>query len=109
MRSNTCIGNNGRFLEEFHSQTAAQLAIHPDPSMKFQPYQCRQCGYWHLRIENTRRQCQYCTDSALFLKDIYATKIEAESTAAWLKKEKKVQLLPYKCPHGSGWHLTKKK
>ena len=71
------------------------------------PINCRTCGYWHLATVSQKRQCMFCTDSGLFLKDIYSTRSEAENTAAWLKNDKKVQLYPYKCPHGSGWHLTK--
>jgi hypothetical protein len=71
------------------------------------PYQCRACGYWHLTGAKTRRQCQFCTDSGLFLKDVYATREEALGVIAHLKKQKRIQLYPYKCPHGSGWHLTK--
>jgi hypothetical protein len=72
------------------------------------PYQCRSCGYWHLGTVNTRKQCHLCMDSSLFHKDIYPTRQEAEKTAVWLHKEKKAQLYPYRCPHGSGWHLTKR-
>ncbi len=49
----------------------------------------------------------YCTDSALFQKDLYATKLEAEETARKVGKEKRIKLYAYKCPHGSGWHLTR--
>ena len=110
MRSNTCKGPNGQFLEEYHSETAATIAaeeIQKSYSTILNPYQCRACGYWHLRTEITRKQCYLCKDSSLFQKDIYSTKEEAQSTAAYLRKEKKVQLFPYRCPHGSGWHLTK--
>jgi|GEM_PF-1317352 len=114
MRSTTCKGSNGQFLEEYHSQSAAMFAAEErnvqtgrDQPVHFAPIQCSKCGYWHLKAENTRRKCMFCTDSALFLKDIYSTREEAQRTADHLRKEKKVMLLPYKCPHGSGWHLTK--
>lgn len=110
MRSTTCKGANGQFLEEYHSQTAAALAseeIQKTYGHQLSPTQCRVCGYWHLAAQSTRKQCFHCTDSALFLKDIYASKADAESTALWLKRQKKVQLYPYKCPHSTGWHLTK--
>ena len=110
MRSTTCKGNNGQFLEEYHSQSAAALDAEETQKKygyKLTPIQCRRCGYWHLTVVDTRKQCMLCTDSGLFLKDLYATKEEALSTAAWLKRERKVQLYPYKCPHTSGWHLTK--
>ncbi len=112
MRSTTCKGSNGQYLEEYHSSSAASIAAEEtfkSYGRKVIPIQCRACGYWHLTQENTRRQCMFCTDSALFLKDLYASKEEAQSTAAYLRQEKKVQLYPYKCPHSQGWHLTKVK
>ena len=112
MRSRTCKGTNGQFLEEYHSQGAASIAaeeLEKSFGNKLGPYQCRACGYWHLsNAAPVRKQCHFCMDSSLFHKDIYSTKEEAQSTAAYLRKEKKVQLFPYKCPHGSGWHLTKR-
>jgi len=124
MKSTTCRGANGQFLEEYHSRAAAEIAaenimhagtgrdlsLHafPESNVKLTPIQCPKCGYWHLRVETSRRQCMFCTDSGLFLKDIYATREEAQRTADHLKKEMRVTLTPYKCPHGSGWHLTKK-
>lgn len=110
MKSTTCTGQNGQFLEEYHSQSAAILAAEEIKS-KFgydmAPSQCRGCGYWHLFNVQTKKQCFHCTDSSLFLKDLYATRMEAQSTADVIRKEKKVQLYPYKCPYSSGWHLTK--
>ncbi len=110
MKSPTCKGPNGKFLEEYHSRSAADLAAE-DIKLNFgyelYPSLCRSCGYWHLAPVNTRKQCFHCTDSALFLKDLYASKNEALSSAEWVRKEKKIQLYPYKCPHSNGWHLTK--
>ncbi len=112
MRSTTCKGTNGQFLEEYHSQSAAALAAE-ETQRNFgyttMPIQCSKCGYWHQKVESTRRRCMFCTDSALFLKDIYASREEAMKTAEWLRREKKIQLFPYKCPHSHGWHLTKGK
>lgn len=120
MKSTTCTGSNGRYLEEYHSLAAAEIAIEQmrddvrtgrDLSVHhpaFAPVKCPRCGYWHLAPVTTRRQCMFCTDSGLFLKDIYSTREEAQRTADHLRRVKKIQLYPYKCPHGSGWHLTKK-
>ena len=111
MRSNTCKGANNQFLEEYHSKSAADIAakeLKQQYGKDLMAYQCTGCGYWHLKGEVKRRQCHFCTDRNLFLKDIYPTREEAQQVAAWLQKEKRVQLVPYKCPHGSGWHLTKR-
>ena len=111
MRSSTCKGANGQFLEEYHSKSAADIAaadLQRQYGNVLNPYQCRGCGYWHLATGTTRKQCHFCTDSSLFLKDIYSTREEAQSTAAHMRHEKKLVLYPYRCPHGSGWHLTKR-
>ncbi|HZV69343.1 MAG TPA: hypothetical protein VFG10_07360 [Saprospiraceae bacterium] len=111
MKSKTCKGQKGQFLEEYLSQSAA---LHDAGEIKKEfghelaPAQCRTCGYWHLIPVQSRKQCFHCTDSALFQKDIYATRDDAQSTAERIRKEKRIQLYPYKCPHGSGWHLSKK-
>ncbi len=111
MKSNTCKGTNNKYLEEYHSETAAGMGaeeIQKSYGYKMTPFQCRSCGYWHLKSITTRQQCLICTDSSLFLKDLYSSKAEAEATVDRLRREKKVQLYPYKCPHSNGWHLSKK-
>ena len=111
MKSRTCKGNNGQYLEEYHSKAAADIAsdeARDRLTYPLLPYSCRTCGYWHLAPATTRRQCMFCTDRALFLKDIYVDKAEAQQIADQVRREKRIQLHPYKCPHGSGWHLTKK-
>ena len=110
MRSTTCKGSNGQYLEEYLSQTTASIGseeTQKNYGHKLTPYQCHACGYWHLGVVNTRLQCMLCTDSGLFLKDLYASQAEAKSTADYLRRERKIQLYPYKCPHSNGWHLTK--
>jgi hypothetical protein len=112
MRSTTCKGSTNQFLEEYHTLFAAETAAAETRERyghHVEPVKCNRCGYWHLTTPSTRRQCQHCTDSALFLKDIYSTRADAESTAAYLKKTKRVVLYPYRCPHSGGWHLTKRK
>ena len=111
MRSRTCKGSNGQFLEEYHNETVAKIAaeeLQNQYGKVYTPYLCRSCNYWHLRTGSARRQCHLCMDANLFHKDVYPTQAEAQSTVAYLKKEKRVQLYVYRCPHGSGWHLTKK-
>ncbi len=110
MRSITCKGSNGQFLEEYHSQTAAFIAAEETLASygrAVTPIQCRKCGYWHLTAATTRPTCRLCTDSGLFFKDLYSSKTEAQQTADWIRRERKIQLYTYKCPHTMGWHLTK--
>lgn len=111
MRSTTCTGNNGKYLEEYHSESSALLAaeeIQEQYGNTLSPIHCRRCNYWHLVDHSIRKQCMFCTDRGLFLKDIYATKEEAQRTADWIRRSKKIQLSPYKCPYSHGWHLTKR-
>lgn len=110
MKSTTCKGQSGQFLEEYHNQSTAELAaeeIKISYGHDLVPTQCRGCGYWHLSPLHLRIQCFQCTDSALFFKDLYPTRNEAQSTADLIRRKKKIQLFPYKCPHSNGWHLTK--
>ena len=96
MRSTTCKGSNGQYLEEYHSQTAAEMAVEETQSRyghTLTPSKCRSCSYWHLAALTTRRQCMFCTDRALFLKDIYNSREEAQSTADHLRREKKYNYL----------------
>jgi len=110
MKSSTCKGSNGQYLEEYHSEAAAFIGaqrIKKEFGHDLMPQVCRACGYWHLTSASKSRQCLYCTDSALFQKDLYATQHEAEAMARKIGREKKIKLFAYKCPHSSGWHLTK--
>jgi hypothetical protein len=112
MKSTSCKGSNNQYLEEYHSEAAALFdaeRIKKEFGHDLQPYVCRACGYWHLTSESKTRQCMFCTDSALFLKDIYTTRQEAEAVATRVGKQSKIRLFPYKCPYSSGWHLTKTK
>ena len=110
MKSYTCKGSNGQYLEEYHSEAAALIdgeRIKKEFGHDLTPQSCRTCGYWHLTAISKSRQCMFCTDSALFLKDLYATRQEAEDIAMRIGREKKIRLFPYKCPYSNGWHLTK--
>jgi len=110
MKSATCKGSNNQFLEEYLSESAAIIdaqRIKKEFGHDLTAYLCRTCSYWHLTAVNKTRLCMFCTDSSLFLKDIYSTRSDAETVAVKMAKEKRIKLYPYKCPHSSGWHLTK--
>ena len=109
MKSTTCKGSNSQYLEEYHSEAAAHIAaerIKKEFGRDLTPQVCRTCGYWHLMPVYKSKLCIHCTDSALFQKDLYATRIESEVMAQRVIKEKRIKLFPYKCPYSSGWHLT---
>jgi hypothetical protein len=52
-------------------------------------------------------KCAFCKGKDGKAKEIYDTIQSAIDSAKFLEKERGVYLHPYKCPHGSGWHLTK--
>jgi len=109
MKSTTCTGSNNQYLEEYHNEAAARIGseiIKQQYGHDLVPYLCRKCQYWHLQPVTTTRLCMFCTDSALFQKDIYATRQDAEAKAKYLEKEKRIKLYPYKCPYSNGWHLS---
>ena len=112
VKSKTCKGSNNQYLEEYLSEFAARIdaeRIKKEFGHDLSPYSCRACGYWHLAPVSKTRVCMFCTDSGLFLKDIYPTRNDAINVAQRVMKEKRIQLFPYKCPYSSGWHLSKKK
>ena len=112
VKSKTCKGPNNQYLEEYLSETAARIdaeRIKKEFGHDLTPYSCRVCNYWHLSGEKKTRVCMFCTDSGLFLKDIYPTRTDALAIAQRMAKERKILLYPYKCRYSDGWHLTKKK
>jgi hypothetical protein len=52
-------------------------------------------------------KCGFCKGKDGKAKDIYETFHSALDAAKFIEKERGVYLNPYRCPHGSGWHLTK--
>ncbi|MEO6130500.1 MAG: hypothetical protein ABIQ02_01540 [Saprospiraceae bacterium] len=110
MKSTTCKGSNGQYLEEHQSEAAAQIAaerIKKEYGHDLIANKCPRCGYWHLTVASQSRLCMFCTDRALFQKDLYTTRQDAEAMAIRVAKEKRIRLVPYKCPYSSGWHLSK--
>ena len=54
------------------------------------------------------RKCTYCRGKDGKDKDIYETFQYAFDTAKFVEENRGIFLNVYKCPHGNGWHLTKK-
>jgi hypothetical protein len=52
-------------------------------------------------------KCEFCKGENGKAKDIYKTILSAIDAARFIERERGIYLNPYKCPHGSGWHLTK--
>lgn len=113
-KSETCVGNTGQPLSEYLSRAEAETAAayaSATYKKKLIPYKCPLCGQWHL--SPTERQtpssnlCK-CRDGSGLSKALYDTKDGAKQRAKILSKEKGVRLSVYKCPHGQGFHLTKK-
>jgi hypothetical protein len=56
----------------------------------------------------TVNKCDYCIGRNSVNKNIYGTEQEALFYADVTLKEEGIRLRVYKCPHGFGWHRTKK-
>jgi hypothetical protein len=54
-----------------------------------------------------KKLCPFCSGGDGGKKEIYDSPEDAMSTANHIKKERGVDLKVYKCPHETGWHLTK--
>jgi hypothetical protein len=52
-------------------------------------------------------KCECCKGQNGKAKDIYETLQSARDAARSIEQKRGVFLNPYKCPRGSGWHLTK--
>lgn len=48
-----------------------------------------------------------CRDGQGQIKELYDSEVSAREQIGHLAKEKRSQLRVYRCPYGSGWHLTK--
>lgn len=53
------------------------------------------------------QKCTKCTSCDGIHKNIYRTRNEADTKADKIFEKEKIALRSYKCPNGSGWHLTK--
>ncbi len=112
-KSETCFGRNGASLnsydERFEAAEHARYLKHEHGSSMV-PYECERCGFWHLSPADRQTSstvCGFCTDRSGNRKDLYLTKPDALRRAEISKKEKGVTLNVYKCPHQTGWHLTR--
>lgn len=103
-KSSTCIGKNGP-LAEFDSEYEAQSFLDQKGINHLIPYECKKCKMWHLSPEDRHTPstpCEWCN------KALYKSEKDARQRAAILRKDQKVALRVYQCPHGDGWHLTKR-
>lgn len=113
-KSATCKGRiSGTPLTEYDTQSDAMAgAAHTTVARgeEFSPYRCPTCEYWHIAPVSRRtpsRTCSYCCDSNGRTKEAYVSLKAAEVRAELIRRERGIQLRPYECEHGQGWHLTK--
>lgn len=114
VKSEICFGRTGEPLSEYRSEfDARRAADHANRAYgnTLAPYQCPKCRMWHLspkeRHTPSSNHCN-CRDGNGSSKDLYDTKNGAEKRAGILSREKHIALAVYRCPYGSGFHLTKK-
>ncbi len=56
--------------------------------------------------QSTQQDCQ-CVDQNGKIKNLYATKADAESICIQVKNKQQISLVIYTCPSTDGWHLSK--
>ena len=112
--SKTCFKRNGEPRKEFHSEMQAKKSAKHENSLKgedfFESYKCPKCNLWHLTPKNRKtpnEKCSVCVDSKGDYKALYYSKEGAEKRANIIRREQKIKLSVYKCPHKEGYHLTK--
>ena len=115
MKSKSCSsGRSNKALTEYKTEDEAFGAaevIKKRNNTRLYPYNCEKCGKWHLTPKSRitpSTPCTHCKDSKGKAKESYKTKQGALKRGKILLKEQGVNLSIYDCPHGEGWHLTKK-
>lgn len=74
-------------------------------------YNCRKCGLWHLAPRGsgvTNDKCLFCMGSDGSQKTTYPTREAAERQAEHTRRATGLKLTAYRCPVGTGYHLTRK-
>jgi hypothetical protein len=100
---------NGEPLSAYSSKTEAEDAavyVRGNYGWAPVPYRCPLCKQWHLSPKDRQtpsRACNFCN------KDLYESSAAATRRAKIIYDEQKIRLDVYKCPHGAGWHLTRKR
>ena len=111
-KSSTCFGKkSGEPLSEYSSACAAEDAARLATArngLLLEPYQCSECGYFHLapRDRATPSMPCLCLSSAGTPKALFFSRGDAERRAAILLRERGKRLNVHRCEYGLGWHLT---
>lgn len=74
------------------------------------PELCDICGLYHLTVVGERGAIDgacNCTANGGRAKRAYPSREVADATAEFRSQSEGLQLWPYRCPTGNGWHLTK--
>ena len=113
-KSETCFGKKtGKPLTEYDSQSDAQESADYANGRYRQnmvPYQCDECGLWHLSPMDRQTpsvKCTRCTSADGNPKDTYQNREQAQLRADILRREQGAALKVYACEYGNGWHLTR--
>jgi hypothetical protein len=113
-KSSSCFSSrSGSSLTEYDSEYESQEgADHANRTYGHDlgPYQCGNCGLWHLSPKNRQTpstRCPSCTGRDGQNKALYSSEEIAERRAYILYQEQGIGLSVYECPYYHGWHLTK--
>ena len=113
-KSTTCYGKkSGQPLTEYESLSeATEGADHANRvhgSRWLMPYQCSNCGYYHLspRERHTPSMLCVCVGATGEPKQLFYEQSAALRRAEILRAEKGLRVSVYACEHGLGYHLTR--
>ena len=113
LESSTCYSRvTGKPLKFYFTEEqaldGARRAV--DFGDRLTPYDCRNCGYWHLSPmeRQTPSTTSYsCTGRDGRPKEAYRSEGDAERRAKIIGREQGIGLRVYLCFSCKGWHLTK--
>ncbi|PID26609.1 MAG: hypothetical protein CR982_09170 [Candidatus Cloacimonadota bacterium] len=114
IKSRSCFSSKNKPLSEFYSKKEAiEGANYANLRyrQKLVPYRCERCGFWHLSPEDRNTDsitCLKCRDRYGNNKESYKSFQDAKRRSEIILKEKGVELKIYQCPHGNGWHFSRK-
>jgi len=115
VKSQTCFSRTtGAPLSEYGSWDDAVGAagyVYEQSGPELYAYHCDVCSLYHLAPaarHTPSTECDHCSSSDGRPKMAYESRQDARRRADILREEHGADLTVYECPHGSGWHLSRR-